>query len=89
MSAPGNYVDAVCYAQVEPVWRLSNRDLAKSLQGASVVRLTQTHPRQPIGGTVLVKLVLRLPTSAFLPLQPDALVVPADATQPVVLEVAQ
>jgi len=36
-----------------------------------------------------VKLVLRLPTSAFLPLQPDALVVPADATQPVVLEVAQ
>ena len=90
MSADGNgYVDVACYAQVDPTWRYGNRDLAKSLQGASVVRLTQTHPRQPIGGTLLIKLALRIPASAFLPLQPGVVVVPVDATMPTLAEVAQ
>jgi len=87
MSAP-EYVDAVCYAQVEPIWGYESRGLAKSLRGASVVRLTQSHPRQPIGGTVLVKLALRIPKEAFLPLRPPTLVVDAAVAQPV-LEVAQ
>lgn len=85
----GDYVDTVCYAQIEPSWRYGDRTLAKSLSGASVVRLTQTHPRQPIGGTVLVRLALRIPASAFLPLQPPALVVPEGATEPILLQVVE
>lgn len=90
MSASDNdFVEASCYAQVEPIWRYSDRSLAKSLQGASVVRLTQSHPRQPIGGTVLVKLSLRLPRNAFLPLRPATAIVPLEAAVPTVVEVAE
>ena len=83
-----DYVDTTFYAQVEPSWGYNQPGFTKSLRGASVVRLTQTHPRQPIGGTVLVKLSLRIPAAAFLPLQPPAVVVPQDSAQPVLLEVA-
>ena len=87
MSASDNdFVETSCYAQVEPIWRYSDRTLAKSLRGASVVRLTQSHPRQPIGGTVLVKLSLRLPRDAFLPLQPAMLVVPPGYAHATLLE---
>lgn len=89
MSADDNYVDVTCFAQVEPSWRYGDRTLAKSVSGASVVRLTQTHPRQPIGGTVLVKLALRIPASAFLPLMPRPVDVPAEATMPILAQVAE
>lgn len=88
MTTPADYVDATFYAQVEPIWSYGD-GLAKSLRGATVVRLTQTHPRQPIGGTVLVKLALRVPASAFLPLTPPATVVPEGSALPVLVEVAQ
>lgn len=84
-----DYVDATFYAQVEPVWRYTNGTLtSQSLRGARVVRLTQSHPSQPIGGTVLVKLTLRLPSKAFLPLRPSVVVVPEADAEPVLLEVA-
>jgi hypothetical protein len=90
MSAEGNdYVHVTCYAQVEPTWQYSNRDLTKSVKGASVVRLTQTHPRQPIGGTVLVKLALKIPSAAFVPLQAATAVVPLEAALPVLVEVGE
>lgn len=84
-----DYVDAECYAQVEPIWGYGSAGLARSLRGASVVRLTQSHPRQPIGGTVLVKLTVRLPRSAFLPLSPAPVVVPEGVALPVLAEVAE
>ncbi|MFD7157925.1 hypothetical protein ACXJJ3_08890 [Kribbella sp. WER1] len=83
-----DYVDALFYAQVEPIWAYNN-GLAKSLRGARVARLTQSHPQSPIGGTVIVKLALRIPASAFLPLRPAPVVVPHDDAQPVLLEMAQ
>lgn len=88
MTAVAGYVDATFYAQVEPIWRYENSTLARRLRGASVVRLTQSHPRQPIGGTVLVKLSLRIPASAFEPLRPATVVVPHEAVTPIPLEVA-
>lgn len=64
-------VDAVFYVQVEPdFWGTAGR-----LRGAKAVRITQSKPHRPIGGTVMCKLTLRFPASVFMPLQPEAVVV--------------
>jgi hypothetical protein len=79
-----SHVDATFYAQVEPIWSRYNRT---RLEGAKVVTLTQKKPDSPRGGTVTVKLTVRVPAAAFLPLQPEAVVVVPDdmtATTPVV-----
>lgn len=76
-------VDASVYLQVEPTWRDgrwerdANGELV--LDGAKVARMTLGRPPRPKPGTVLVKVVLRLPAVAFLPLRPEAIVVVPEA----------
>jgi hypothetical protein len=84
-------VDATFYAQVEPRWRPYGRDATGHpiLDTAKVVALTQSKPERPRRGTVQVKLTLRLPAGAFLPLAPEAIIViPADLVErgPVVVD---
>jgi hypothetical protein len=84
-----DYIDATFYAQVEPEWsNYARADGDRSLLGAKVARLTQRRPNPPIGGTVTVKLTLRLPASAFKPLKPEAVViVPESSAQANPIEV--
>jgi hypothetical protein len=77
------YVDATFFVQVEPDWFVTG----KRLRGARAVRLTQSRPSRPVGGTVLTKLTIRLPRSAFMPLLPEAVVVvPEGSTLPIQVE---
>lgn len=85
-----NYVDATFYAQVEPEWSryVDHRGL-RTLNGAKVTTITQKRPQRPKGGTVLVKLTIRIPEAAFQPLRPQAIVViPEDMTVVSPIEVA-
>lgn len=81
MTIQPSSVDATFYAQVEPEWyRWSNStDAEPRLTGAKVVTITQQRPKKPKAGTVMVKLTLRLPANAFLPLRPEAIVVVPEA----------
>lgn len=85
----GAHVDATFYAQVEPVWSdYVNRDGDWVLRGAKVVNVTQKRPNRQKGGTVLLKLTVRVPAGAFLPLRPEAIVViPEDMTVTAPVEV--
>lgn len=65
-------VDATFYAQVEPEY---GRWDTENPIGAKVVLISQRKPTAPIGGTVTVKLTIRVPKVAFQPLQPEAIVV--------------
>lgn len=82
-------VDATFYAQVEPEFsRYADREGNRSVVAAKVVTITQKRPQRPRGGTVLVKLTLRVPEAAFLPLRPEAIVViPEDMTVTTPVEV--
>lgn len=83
------FKDATFYAQVEPEWGHAYGDHEPPLRRVKVVRMTQTKPGRPLGGTVMVKLTLRIPESAFRPLRPEAVVViPEDSTvaQPIEVE---
>lgn len=83
------FKDATFYAQVEPEWGHAYLDNDPPLRRVKVVRMTQSKPSRPIGGTVMVKLTLRIPESAFRPLRPEAVVViPEDSTvvQPIEVE---
>jgi hypothetical protein len=71
-------VDAEVYLQVEPKFygSMGGEPLVRE---AKVVGYTLTRPRRPRSGTVTMKMTLRLPKAAFLPLRPEAVVVvPAD-----------
>lgn len=78
------HVDVEVYLVAEPTWR--DRRYWKDdqgrpvLEGAKVVKATQGRPSVSKDG-VVTKLTLRFPASAFLPLQPEAIVViaPGDA----------
>lgn len=78
-----DHQDATFYAQVEPEWGYgvdANGD--RRLSGAKVARITQKRPESPIGGTILVKLTIRVPSAVFRPLRPAAvIVIPADMTE--------
>jgi hypothetical protein len=74
-----DYQDATFYLQVEPEWgmyRSANGDL--QLIGAKAARITQKQPDPPKGGTVVVRLTVRIPSSTLLPLRPAVVDVPAD-----------
>lgn len=74
-----DYQDATFFLQVEPEWgfyRAPNGDL--QLVGAKAARITQKQPDPPKGGTVVVKLTVRVPSSALLPLKPAAVDIPED-----------
>jgi hypothetical protein len=80
-----DYQDATFFLQVEPEWgiyRAGNGDL--QLVGAKAARITQKQPDPPKGGTVVVKLTVRVPSSALLPLKPAVVEVPADRLEIVV-----
>lgn len=75
------HVDATVYLQVEPIeatWIRSREDEPR-IESARVKRMTTKRPEQPLGGTVLVKLTLRLPVAAFRPMRPEAIVVVPDS----------
>lgn len=84
-------VDATVYLQVDPEWRAGYwRDASDNLilGGAKVVRHTLQRPTKPKPGTVLVKVTLRVPAGAFLPLRPGAVViVPESLTETTPVEV--
>ncbi|AIY15812.1 hypothetical protein GUY44_07585 [Pimelobacter simplex] len=82
-------VDATFYAQVEPEWgNYIDSDGNRSIHGAKVTTITQKRPQRPRGGTVLVKLTIRVPQAAFQPLRPEAIVViPEDMTAVTPVEV--
>lgn len=81
-------VDATFFAQVDPDWYQHNSWSDPHLRGAKVVTTTQKKPARPKGGTVLVKLTIRLPVAAFLPLRPEVVVViPGNMTEVSPIEV--
>lgn len=67
--------DATFYVQVEPKWGYSYAGMEPPLVGAKAVRMSQKKPGRPAPGTVMVKMTLRIPDAAFLPLRPEAVVV--------------
>lgn len=76
---------ATFYVQVEPRWnRWAKRaDGQPMLDKIKAVALTLSRPtRARYGPSVVVKLTLDIPESAFYPLQPEAvIVVPADLVE--------
>jgi hypothetical protein len=83
-----DYVDATFYAQVAPEWSRYPVWGERQVNGAKVTRITQSRPDKPVGGTVLVKLTIRVPKAAFMPLRPEAIVVvPESLTEPQPVEV--
>ncbi|WP_284761556.1 hypothetical protein [Curtobacterium sp. MEB011] len=79
-------VETDAYLQVRPRnrWVPSHkRGTAEEIEGAAVVRVTQNRPEKPEPGTLTVKVRLRIPKRAFLPLAPEAVIdIPADLTDP-------
>jgi len=87
----GKQVDATFYAQVEPEFShwVNHVTGEREVRSAKVVNITQRRPDRPRSGTVLVKLTIRVPEAAFLPLRPEAIVViPEDMTVATPLEVS-
>lgn len=85
-------VDATFYAQVEPKfarrWSRQHNAQVQYVESAKVVAFTQSKPAKPKGGTVTVKLTLRFPEAAFLPLEPAAIIdIPASLTSANVISV--
>lgn len=87
-----DHVDATIYVQLSPEWdRWSGRDSAGNqiLEKAKLATATIKKPERQRPGTVLLKLTVRVPAGAFLPLAPEAVVVIPDGmtvTEPVVVE---
>lgn len=75
--------DATFYVQLEPDI-VANSYAAPWVKAIKAVGLTLKRPGRPRGrvGTVTVKLTVRVPDAAFLPLAPEAvIVVPVDMTE--------
>lgn len=83
-------VRATFYVQIEPEWSswMTDGEGEKVLESATAVRLTKKRPDRPKPGTVTAKLTMVLPSNAFLPLRPAAVItVPADALETNPLEI--
>lgn len=71
--------DATFYVQLEPRWGSVHwQTKERPLQEVKAVAITQTRPAKPRAGTVMIKLTVRIPDGAFLPLRPEAIVVIPD-----------
>lgn len=83
------FVDAEFFAQVEPEWsHYLGNDGERVLRGAKVVTVTQKRPARPRRDVVLVRLTIRVPRAAFMPLRPEAIVViPDDMTETLPVQV--
>lgn len=70
-------VDATFYVQLAPEWERfwEDEDGNKILSRAKLAGSTISKPGKPRSGTVLLKLTVRVPAGAFLPLAPQAVVV--------------
>jgi hypothetical protein len=67
--------DTTVYLQIEPrFWQWGNSD-DPTVSSINAVRMTQKRPRSQKPGTAMVKLTIRIPDRAFLPLRPEAVVV--------------
>lgn len=75
ISISKTHVAATYWLQVEPRWGGGN---PRVLVGAKATRLSQNRPDRPGSGTVLVKMTVMVPRSAFQPLRPEAVVVVPD-----------
>ncbi|MEV8372974.1 hypothetical protein AB0P21_09570 [Kribbella sp. NPDC056861] len=75
-SVGSQFIDATFYAQVVPEFHATG----DTLKSARVARITQRRPEVPLGGSVLVRLTLRLPKSVLLPLRPTVVVIPENQT---------
>lgn len=87
------HVDATFYVQLSPDWSRYQRDHAwnQILDGARFARATIKKPEAQMAGTVLLKLTVRVPAGAFLPLAPEAVVVIPEGmtvTEPIEVEAA-
>jgi hypothetical protein len=80
------HIDATFFAQVEPEFVRHFGE--ERVRKAKVVGLTQQRPERPRRGVIVVKLTIRIPEAAFLPLRPEAIVViPEGMTAPYPIEV--
>lgn len=72
------YIEATAYLQVvdtEPGPHGRKHMAARPYGGlGKVVASTQEKPLRPQAGAVVVKITLRIPKSAFLPLEPEAVI---------------
>jgi hypothetical protein len=76
-------VDASFYVQIEPDLQYSYVGNEPKVVGAKAVRITQGRSLNPLPGTVQVRLEVRLPKAAFMPLRPaQVIVIPADFVVP-------
>lgn len=73
----GRMHDATLYVQLAPeFWTFASDTKVRAIKA---VAMTQKRPERPKPGTVTAKLTIRVPETAFLPLQPEAvIVVPED-----------
>lgn len=73
-----------CYLQVEPTFFGRS---TPTLRDITVQRVTQKRPKQPLPGSVVVKLTIDIADAAFLPLTPAAVVeIPVGHTDPILVE---
>ena len=89
-----DYVDATMYVQVAPEFHRWLADSAgnRLLEGAKLANATIKAPEQQKPGTVLLKLTVRVPAGAFLPLAPQAVVVIPEGmtvTEPIEVEAGE
>lgn len=77
-------VTATTWLQIEPIIANYSENLVR---GAKVKRATQTRPEEPLVGTILVKLNVKLPVSAFDPLAEATVIVPEGLVSATPIEV--
>lgn len=73
-------VETTIYVQLSAdFWHMRGEE---QVRGIRLARTTASRPKKPIPGTVTVKLTLRLPDAAFLPLAPAAVIeIPAGSVE--------
>jgi hypothetical protein len=78
--------DATFYVQLQPsFYRIGENAQVREIRA---IAITQKQPSPQRAGTVLVKLIVRVPDGAFLPLRPEAVVVvPEEMTVTAPIEV--
>lgn len=86
-----DYVDATMYVQLAPEFHGWLTDAAGNhiLERAKLANATIKAPEKQKPGTVLLKLTVRVPAGAFLPLSPEAVVVIPEGmtvTEPIEVE---
>jgi hypothetical protein len=83
-----NSHDATVYLQLQADLYRSTVSGGETVRSIKAVAVTQKRPERQRPGTVLVKLTVRVPDAAFLPLRPEAvIVVPEDMAAAAPIEV--